>query len=295
MDYRPQMIVRPDRKLRLRDVDPDFHGSHSSQEQAKGATEQCLKQLDEMQQVLWAEKRRSVLIVLQAMDAGGKDGTINHVFTVFNAQGTRITGFKHPTQAEQDHDFLWRVHPHAPGKGEIAVFNRSHYEDVLFARVHGLVTKKACRRRYEHIRSFESGLAENGTCIIKFFLHISKQEQLARFQARLEDPGRNWKISEADYTEREHWDAYTKAFERALEATSVPHAPWYVIPANHKWFRNLAVAQIVADTMSELGMAYPPPTVDLADISRRYHAAVLAEQNGKRAGKRVRNESLAAV
>jgi len=272
MDYRKQMIVQPNRKVRIRDIDPGFKDGQESRETAQIELDRHLKRMADFQALLWAERKRSVLIVLQALDAGGKDGTINHVFTAFNAQGTRVTSFKHPTQAEQDHDFLWRVHPHAPGKGEIAIFNRSHYEDVLFARVHGLADKDTCKRRYEHIRGFESGLAESGTCIMKFFLHISKEEQLARFRARLEDPGRNWKISDSDYAEREHWDDYIKAFERALEATSVPHAPWYIIPSNHKWFRNLAIAAIVANTMDELGMSYPPPAVDLADIRRRYHA-----------------------
>jgi PPK2 family polyphosphate:nucleotide phosphotransferase len=272
MDYRKQMIVQPNRKVRMRDIDPGFRDGHESHETAQIELDRHLKRMARLQALLWAEKKRSVLIVLQALDAGGKDGAINHVFTAFNAQGTRVTGFKHPTQAEQDHDFLWRVHPHAPGKGEIAIFNRSHYEDVLFARVHGLADKETCKRRHKHIRGFESGLVESGTCIMKFFLHISKEEQLSRFRARLEDPERNWKISESDYAEREHWDDYIKAFERALGATSVSHAPWYVIPSNHKWFRNLAIAAIVADTMEGLGMSYPPPAVDLADIRRRYHA-----------------------
>jgi PPK2 family polyphosphate:nucleotide phosphotransferase len=275
MDYRKRMIVQPNHKLRIREVDPGLTDGHATHETAEIELDRHLKRMARLQALLWAEKKRSVLIVLQALDAGGKDGTINHVFTAFNAQGTRVTGFKHPTQAEQDHDFLWRVHPHAPGKGEIAIFNRSHYEDVLFARVHGLVDKQACKRRYQHIRGFESDLAESGTCIMKFFLHISREEQLARFHARLEDPGRNWKVSESDYAEREHWDEYIKAFERALEATSVPHAPWYVIPSNHKWFRNIAIARIVADTMEGLGMSYPPPAVDLPDIRRRYHAEAM--------------------
>ena len=224
MDYRLKMIVRPNEKLKLNDIDPSFKDGHASRKDANDATKKHLKRLENLQSLLWAEKRHSLLIVLQALDAGGKDGTINHVFTSFNVQGTKVASFKHPTQAEQDHDFLWRVHPHAPGKGEIAIFNRSHYEDVLFARVHGLVDRHACERRYQHIRGFESNLVENGTCILKFFLHISRKEQLARFQERLEDPTRNWKISESDYTEREHWDDYIVAFQDALRATSVPQA-----------------------------------------------------------------------
>jgi hypothetical protein len=175
---------------------------------------------------------------------------------------------------ERDHDFLWRVHPHVPGPGKVAIFNRSHYEDVLVTRVHKLIDKKTCARRYEHIRDFEALLVESGTTILKFFLHISKEEQLARFAQRLDDPGRNWKISESDYSERELWDDYVDAYEDAIGATSAANAPWYVIPANHKWFRNLAVSQIIADSMADLGLAFPAPSVNLADIKRKYHAAV---------------------
>jgi PPK2 family polyphosphate:nucleotide phosphotransferase len=235
-----------------------------------------------MQSLLYAEKKHSVLIVLQAMDAGGKDGTVNHVFTAFNPQGTSVVSFKQPTPIERDHDFLWRVHPHAPSKGGVAIFNRSHYEDVLIVRVHKLVDKATCAARYDLIRAFESGLAESGTTIIKFFLHISKEEQLARFAQRLDDPARNWKISESDYTERALWNDYMAAFEDALAATSTRDAPWYVIPADHKWFRNLAVSRIVADSMEELGMAFPKPTVDLTDIWHKYHAAAAEERRDKR-------------
>ena len=191
------------------------------------------------------------------MDAGGKDGTIRHVFSGVNPQGVDVASFKQPTPLELAHDFLWRVHAQAPRAGQIVIFNRSHYEDVLVTRVHKLVDKKTCARRYEHIRDFEALLAESGTTILKFFLHISKEEQLARFAQRLDDPGRNWKISESDYSERELWDDYVDAYEDAISATSTADAPWYVIPANHKWFRNLAVSQIIADAMADLDLAFP--------------------------------------
>ena len=183
---------------------------------------------------------------------------------------------------ELAHDFLWRVHPQAPGRGQIAIFNRSHYEDVLVTRVHKLIDKATWTDRYQHIRDFEALLVENKTTILKFFLHISKEEQLARFAQRLDDPARNWKISEADYSEREFWDDYVKAFEDAIHATSTPDAPWYIIPSNHKWFRNLAVSQIIADTMEELKLAFPPPSVNLAEIRRKYHAAVKEAKDGKK-------------
>lgn len=280
MDYREKFRVAEKSAPSLRDVDPSFKGHHETEDAAKEETALYRGKLATVQSLLYAEKKRSVLIVLQAMDAGGKDGTVNHVFSALNPQGANVTGFKQPTPAELAHDFLWRIHPHVPAKGEIAIFNRSHYEDVLVTRVHGLIDKPTWEARYAEILAFESLLAENGTTILKFFLHISKEEQLARFAERLEDPARNWKISEADYAEREYWDAYRAAFEEALVRTSVAHAPWYVVPANHKWFRNLAVSAIVADTMEELKMSYPKPTVDLAKIRRDYHAAVKEEKSG---------------
>lgn len=226
-----------------------------------------------MQPLLYAEKKRSFLIVLQAMDAGGKDGTINHVLSVLNPQGVKVRGFKQPTPEEMAHDFLWRVHPHTPAKGEIAIFNRSHYEDVVVSRVHKLIDKATCEVRYKRIRDFEEALADSGTHILQFFLHISKEEQLARFAERLDDPHHNWKISEADYAERAHWNDYMIAYEDAISATSTGRAPWFVIPSDHKWFRNLAVSQIIADAMEDLHMFYPKPTVDLAYIRRKYHVA----------------------
>jgi polyphosphate kinase 2 (PPK2 family) len=178
---------------------------------------------------------------------------------------------------------------HAPGRGEVAIFNRFHYEDVLVTRVHKLIDKPTWTARYERIRKFEKGLVDNGTTILKFFLHISREEQLARFAERREDPKRNWKISESDYAERERWDSYIVAFEDAISATSTHKVPWYVIPSNHKWFRNLAVSQIMADTMEELAMAFPKPSVDLDEIRRKYHAALEEERKAKRWGAPLRD------
>jgi PPK2 family polyphosphate:nucleotide phosphotransferase len=272
-NYRDRLIVKPGQKLRLKDADPAFKGHHESEAAAAAELEHYRQELAHLQALLYAQKKHSILIVLQGMDASGKDGTIQHVLGAFNPQGASVAGFKQPTPLEGDHDFLWRVHPHAPPKGWVAIFNRSHYEDVLVTRVHKLIGKSTCMARYELIRAFEQGLKENGTTILKFFLHISKEEQLARFAMRLDDPVRNWKISESDYAERELWDDYIKAYEYALNATCTDFAPWYVIPSNHKWFRNLAVSQIIANTMEELGMSFPEPTVDLSDIRRKYHAA----------------------
>lgn len=275
MDYREQFVVKPGDKVRLGHIDPSYKGNDDSADKGAEEIAHFSKQLGEHQAVLYAEKRRSVLIVLQALDAAGKDGTVNHVFAAFNPQGARVVGFKQPTPEERAHDFLWRVHAHTPGKGEIAIFNRSYYEDVLVTRVHKLVDKETWTKRYSRINEFEALLAQNDTTILKFFLHIDRDQQLARFAERLADPARNWKISESDYTERALWDDYIAAFEDAMAATSTKHAPWYVIPANHKWFRNLAVSQIVADTMNDLHMSYPKPTVDLAEIRRKYHDEVV--------------------
>jgi PPK2 family polyphosphate:nucleotide phosphotransferase len=287
LDYRKPFRVKPGQKLRLNKLDPSHSGKHGSEAEAKEETEHFLKKLARQQSLLYAEHKHSVLIVLQAMDAGGKDGTIKHVFSGVDAQGVAVASFKQPTAVELAHDFLWRVHPHAPGRGEIAIFNRSHYEDVLVTRVHKLIDKETCAQRYLHIRDFEAQLAQSGTTILKFFLHISKEEQLARFAQRLDDPARNWKISESDYSERKLWDDYIDAFEDAIRATSTDEAPWYVIPSNHKWFRNLAVSQIIADTVADLDLAFPPPSINLAEIKHKYHAAVMEDQDGrKRSGRK---------
>ena len=274
MDYRKQFRVKPGEKLKLNKLDPAHKAKHASEAEAKEETERYLKELARQQTLLYAEHKHSVLIVLQAMDAGGKDGTIKHVFSGVNPQGVDVASFKQPTPLELAHDFLWRVHAQAPGAGKIVIFNRSHYEGVLVERVHKLVDKKTCVRRYRHICEFEALLAQSGTTVLKFFLHISKEEQLARFAQRLDDPGRNWKISESDYSERELWNDYLDAYEDAIRSTSADEAPWYIIPSNHKWFRNLAVSQIISDSMADLKLAYPAPSVNLADIRRKYHAAV---------------------
>ncbi len=229
---------------------------------------------------LYAEQKQSLLIVLQGLDASGKDGVCRHAMSTLGPEGTTVVSFKEPTRNDLAHDFLWRVHPRVPGAGEIAIFNRSHYEDVLVVRVHNLVPKKDWSRRYGLINDFERLLASRRTKVIKFFLFISKEEQLARFRQRLEDPTRNWKIAEADYLEREHWDDYMAAYEVALERCSTVEAPWYVIPSNHKWFRDLALSQIVAATLEDMNPRYPEPSVDLSEIRGEYHRAVVASREG---------------
>jgi PPK2 family polyphosphate:nucleotide phosphotransferase len=287
MDYRKVFGVRPGEKLKLREADAAYKAKHVDEDMAKFEIERHKDKLCKLQQMMYAEKKHSLLIVLQAMDAGGKDGTVNHVMGVLNPQGAAVAGFKGPTAHELEHDFLWRIHPHAPAKGQIAIFNRSHYEDVLVVRVHKLAPKEVWKERYALINDFEKLLnTQNNTTVIKFFLHISKDEQLRRFEQRLDDPERNWKISDSDYKEREYWDEYIAAFEEALERTSTKYAPWYVIPANHKWFRNLAVSQIVCATMEDMEMKLPSPTVDLNVIRKEYHEALSEEKGSKKGNKR---------
>ncbi len=281
MDYRKKFIVPPGKKLRLADIDPADTQDQGSEADTADLIEDYRQKLADMQTLLYAENKRALLIVLQAMDAGGKDSTISHVMRAMNPQGVSVFRFEVPTPEEQAHDFLWRVHMRAPRRSQVGVFNRSHYEEVLITRVHKEIDLDTCKARYAQIRDFEAELFDNGTHILKFFLHISKDEQLARFGQRLEDPHRNWKISQSDYTERAFWDDYMDAYQDALSATSTKNAPWFVIPSNYKWFRNLAISQIVADTMEDFGMKYPKPQVDLAKIRRDYHAAV-AEADGRR-------------
>jgi PPK2 family polyphosphate:nucleotide phosphotransferase len=283
MDYRREFAVEPGSKVNLRKVDPNYTGKHVSEKSAKADVDKFRLRLSQLQHLLYAEKKHSLLIVLQGLDAAGKDGTVTHVMSAMNPQGTSVIAFKQPTALELDHDFMWRVHPHAPDKGSVAIFNRSYYEDVLVVRVHKLAAKKVWSRRFDLINDFEKLVrTQNDTAIIKFFLHVSKEEQLERFKQRLDDPSRNWKISESDYIEREHWDDYTGALEEVFARTSTRHAPWYIIPANHKWFRNLAVSQIVASTMEDLDMKMPAPQVDLEVIRREYHQAASAQRAAKK-------------
>ncbi|HET8997144.1 MAG TPA: polyphosphate kinase 2 family protein [Acetobacteraceae bacterium] len=282
MDYRTRFIVEPGAKLRLGKIDPSFAGN-TDHEAARDEIARHVQRLDALQYLLYADHQQSLLIVLQALDAGGKDGVIRHLFSGMNPQGTAAFSFKQPSQAERDHDFLQRAHLRAPGKGEVVIFNRSHYEDVLVVRVHKLVPRAVWSKRYALINDFEAMLAQNGTRILKFYLHISPEEQLERFRQRLEDRTRHWKISESDYLERKFWPQYIEAYEDALMRTSTRQAPWYVIPANHKWFRNLAISQIVTRTIEEMGLNLPPTQVDLADIRRRYHEAAAAQSENHQA------------
>ena len=281
MNYSELFRVKPGSKVKLDDIDPNFTAKHKNQKSALPKLEKYTQKLRDLQYLLYAEGKQSLLICLQALDAGGKDGTINHVFWTMNPQGARVHGFKVPSKEEAEHDFLWRIHRQAPARGEVVIFNRSHYEDVLVVRVHNLVPKDVWSKRYDAINDFEKNLVANGTHILKFYLHISPDEQLRRFRQRLDDPARHWKISESDYSEREFWNQYKKAYEDAMSKTSTKHAPWFIIPSNHKWFRNLAVSKIVVETLESLHMNFPAPTVDINDIKRKYHKALKEENQGK--------------
>jgi len=285
MDYRKKFLAEPGAKVRLSKIDPSYTGKHESQEKALSEIQKTVARMDKLQYLLYADGSQSLLVVLQALDAAGKDGVIRHVFSGMNPQGTFVFGFKQPSKEEAAHDFLWRAHRRAPGKGEVAIFNRSHYEDVLVVRVHKLVPHSVWSKRYDLINDFETVLVRNNTTILKFFLHISPKEQLARFKQRLDDPSRHWKISEGDYSEREFWPKYEEAYEDAITLTSTKRAPWYIIPSNHKWFRNLAVSNIIADTMDEMGLKLPPTHVDIAAMRRKFHAAERQEKGRPKGAK----------
>jgi PPK2 family polyphosphate:nucleotide phosphotransferase len=264
-NLRDALRVKPGSKVRLANIDPSATHGHDKQASA-AQLQKGLDRLTDLQDRLWAEQKHPVLIVLQGIDAAGKDGSVRHVMSAFNPMGCTVTSFKVPTPIELAHDYLWRVHPRVPGKGEIAIFNRSHYEDVLVVRVHEIVPREVWSKRYDQINAFEELLTSSGTTILKFFLWIDQDEQKARFQDRLDDPDKRWKFRLGDLAERKLWDSYVAADEEMLRRTSTAAAPWYVIPANRNWFRNLALAEIVADTLDELDPRYPAAPEDLTGV-----------------------------
>jgi PPK2 family polyphosphate:nucleotide phosphotransferase len=261
----PRLTAPPGAPIHLADFDPEESGG-IDKAAGQARTDVSTRRLTELQERLYAEGKRSLLIVLQAMDAGGKDGAIKHVMGPLNSQSCYVASFKKPTSRELAHDFLWRVHQQTPQKGEIAIFNRSHYEDVLVARVHGLVDGAAVVRRYAHINSFEELLGESGTRILKFYLHISKDEQKRRFADRISDPSKRWKIGPYDLAERKRWGDYMAAFEAALTATNTAQAPWHIVPSNKKWYRNLVIAEAVQRALEEMDPRYPTPEVDVTKL-----------------------------
>jgi PPK2 family polyphosphate:nucleotide phosphotransferase len=281
MNYTKRFMVEPGTKVKLYKIDPGYIEPDVTEKDALAETKKLCQRLRELQAALYAEKQRSVLIVLQALDTAGKDGVINHVLGEMNPLSCRVASFKKPGPEAAAHNYLWRVSLFLPERGEVVIFNRSHYEDVLVVKVHNLVPEDRLVKRYHQLNSFEHFLTNNDTHILKFFLHISKEEQLRRFKRRLDDPKRHWKISDADYKERKYWDAYIEAYEEALSRCNTEWAPWFTIPADCKWFRNLAVARIAVDRLEGLEIQAPLPTVDLGTIRKEYEEAAI-EAAGKR-------------
>jgi len=259
--------VKPGSKVDLSDIDPgSTPGVKGGRKDASGRLQELCDRLRVLQESLWAEHKHKVLVVLQGMDTSGKDGTISHVFESVNPLGVQVVAFKSPSPEELEHDFLWRVHARVPASGEIVIFNRSHYEDVLVARVQELVPPEVWKRRYDQINDFERLLAETGTTVLKFFLHISKDEQKERLQARLDDPAKQWKFRKGDLLDRARWDDFMDAYETALSRTSQKHAPWYVVPADKKWYRNLVVAEVLVKALEDLEIKTPEPEEDLKGV-----------------------------
>lgn len=265
MNFMKKFAVQPGSDVKLNSVDTEFTAELNKKQAQKLITENH-KQLSQLEYVLYAQARHSILIILQAMDAGGKDGTIRHVMGPLNPQSCKVTSFKSPSENELAHDYLWRVHHRVPPKGHIGIFNRSHYEDVLFVRVHNLVPQKVWSGRFEHINNFEKMLSDENVTILKFFLHISKGEQLKRLKSRIDDPQKHWKIDPADFAERKNWSKYQNAYEDILTKCSTEYAPWIIVPADKKWFRNLVVSQILCEKLKSLKMKFPPPKIDPASI-----------------------------
>ncbi len=265
MSKKDHFSPKPGTTIDLSDCDPDFHETYDK-DAARAEVDRLQVQMQEWQERLYAEGKQSLLIVFQAMDTGGKDGVIKKVFSGMNPAGVYVAAFKAPTPTELAHDFLWRVHPQTPGKGYIGIFNRSHYEDVLIARVNQLVPEKVWRARYEHINAFERLIADNGTRILKFYLHISKDEQKQRLQARLDKADKNWKFSIGDLPVRERWNDYMAAYEDALSRCNTDYAPWFIVPANHKWYRDLFVTRVILNTLADMNPQYPPPEAGLDSV-----------------------------
>ncbi len=262
MKVKSPFLVKPNTRVRLSRLDTAVTGGYKSSDQVEPVLANHRKAMDARQELFYASRKKSLLIVLQGMDTAGKDGTIRHIFSGINPQGCDVTPFKVPTPLEASHDFLWRVHAAVPQRGMIGIFNRSHYEDVLSPVVHKVITHKAARRHIDEINAFESMLADNDVVILKFFLHISAAEQKRRLQSRIDTPAKHWKLAQSDFKERKFWAQYTEAYEEILSRTSHKHAPWFVIPSDYKWYRNLAVSQIVLDAMRGLKLKYPAPSLD---------------------------------
>ncbi len=259
-------LVKPGQQVRLTHFPSDDHGGYKHDKETRGLLEEHCQRLDKLQETFYASQKHALLIVLQGMDAAGKDGAIRHIFSGVNPQGCQVASFKVPTALESRHDFLWRVHNAVPPRGIIGIFNRSHYEDVLSPRVHKVISEKVVKQRLHEINIFEKMLHDNGVLILKFFLHVSFKEQGDRLQSRLDDPEKHWKLEASDFHERRFWPAYQKAYEELLAQTSQKHAPWFIIPSDHKWYRNLAISTILIEAVNSLKLAYPKSSLDVSKL-----------------------------
>jgi PPK2 family polyphosphate:nucleotide phosphotransferase len=268
-NFTKELMVKPGKKVKLGKFDPNETLGWGKNHTMKASLDKAIKKLDHQQYLLYANRKHALLVVFQGRDAAGKDGTIRHVMSGVNPQGCSVTAFKGPSPQEAAHDYLWRVHHAVPGYGDIGIFNRSHYEDVLIVRVHNLVPKAMWSQRYDQINQFEEYLDANNVKILKFFLHINKDEQKKRLIKRVDDPEKRWKVSEADFNERKFWDDYTEAYQDALTRCNTKAAPWFIIPANKKWFRNLAVSHIISETLEGMKLKFPAPTMDVKKLKQR--------------------------
>jgi len=265
-----RLQIAPGQRLDLAATDAgDTSAWPGGKRKSETALRRLRAELDQLQELFYADGRRGLLVVLQGMDTSGKDGAIRHVFEGVNPQGVRVTAFKRPTPEEATHDFLWRIHRNVPAKGEIVIFNRSQYEDVLIARVHELVPRKTWVARFDAINSFEQELVAEGISVLEFYLHISREEQRQRLQARMDDATKRWKLNAADFHERRFWDDYLEAYEEMLRKTSTRWAPWYLLPSDHKWFRNLVVSSVLVDELKGMHLRYPEPSVSVESLKLR--------------------------
>ena len=284
MKWKSPYLVKPESKVRLSHLSTNSTGDFKDKDVAESLLADRRKRLDDLQELLYASQAKAVLIVLQGMDTAGKDGTIRHIFSGINPQGCDVASFKVPTALEQRHDFLWRCQVQVPPRGMIGIFNRSHYEDVLSPRVHGKMSAKEARQHMDDINAWEATLANNDVVILKFFLHISKAEQTERLQARIDTPDKHWKLSPADFAERQYWDDYMDVYQEILERTSHKHAPWFVIPADHKWYRDVAISELLVETLHGLKLQYPAATFDPKGINLNEDSpATIAKEVEKKA------------
>jgi PPK2 family polyphosphate:nucleotide phosphotransferase len=286
MKLKSPYLIKPGSKVKLGKLSTNDHDGFRDKDAAEMVVAKHRDQLAELQEVFYASQQRALLIVLQGMDTAGKDGTIRHIFSGINPQGCDVASFKVPTPLEQRHDFLWRCQAQTPARGMIGIFNRSHYEDVLAPRVHGTITEKTAKQRLKDINAWEQTLANEDVMVLKFYLHISRDEQTERLQSRIDTPDKRWKLSPADFEERQYWSKYIDAYEDLLSATSQKHAPWFVIPSDHKWYRNAAISKVLVEAMQGLKLKYPPPAFNPEGMDlKKESTAKAAKQAMSRAGK----------